>query len=367
MKILHVSEIDNDMSKGTSFVIPDYVFSQLSSDNNVYYLNCNNIIIDKMPRDEKISYILDDNKEMFVFKKINPEIVIFHEVYKPMYLKMYKYCLNHNIPYIIVPHGCLSKQAQNHKRIKKILGNFFLFNQFIKNASKIQYLSYNEYNNSCFKNIPYFILGNGMNSMPKKNLYLQNKHKKFSLIYVGRYDFYIKGLDLLFDACNLIKREMYENDIKVFLYGKGDKKNLELINYYLRKYKLDDVIEVNGPIFGDAKRKLIVKNTAFIQFSRTEGQPLGIIEALSLGMPVLLSDGTGMKEDLEKNNFGLITCCNAIDISKKILELYSKRNSLNEYSMNSYDFAINNYDWKFINTVAFKNYEDVIVGGKYDI
>lgn len=364
MRILHISEIDNDMSKGTSSVIPDYVLAQLHSNNHVYYLNCNNIIIDKIPKDKKISYNLEENKNMQVLKTINPEIIIFHEVYKPPYIEIYKYCLSHNIPYIIIPHGCLSKQAQNHKKIKKVLGNFFLFNRFIKCAAKIQYLSVNEYNNSCFKNIPYYILGNGINNIPEENLYLKNKHESFNLIYVGRYDFYIKGLDLLLDACNIIKGEMYDKNITISLYGKGNKNSISLINHYLKKYKLESIIKVNGAVFGEEKKNLIIKSSAFIQLSRTEGQPLGIIEALSLGMPVLLSDGTGLKEDLKRNNFGVVANCNAVDISNKILDLYSKRKMLNNYSKNSYNFAVNNYTWSRITELALKNYKDVIKGGR---
>lgn len=45
----------------------------------------------------------------------------------------------------------MQKEAQKNKRLKKILGNFLLFNRFINGAKAIQCLSEREKNNIAFK------------------------------------------------------------------------------------------------------------------------------------------------------------------------------------------------------------------------
>ena len=94
---------------------------------------------------------------------------------------------------------------------------------------------------------------------------------------------------------------------------------------------------------------------AFVQVSRTEGQPLGVMEAMCLGMPVILSKGTGYESVINEKKVGLLTSTNSKEIASAILEMYYNRDKLNEYSRNSYCFAIENYSWSKIvkKTVEF--------------
>lgn len=298
--ILHVSEIDNDLSKGTSNIIPQYIMSQSKVINNIGLLNCNDIELKELAETNNI-YKLYDNTDMKVIKEFKPSLLVFHEVYKPYYLKLYKYCLNNKIPYIIIPHGCLTKKAQKHKKIKKIAGNLLFFYDFINHAEYIQYLSQNESNETNFNKHNCYVLGNGIENIPNNNMYKKIRRTDkngLNLIYVGRYDYLIKGLDQLIIACKLIKEEMIDKKIKILLYGTGD--NSKILKN-IKKNELEQVIILNGAIFGEEKRKEIVQSDVFIQVSRTEAQPLGIMEAMTLGMPVLVSEGTGFSNIVETN------------------------------------------------------------------
>lgn len=361
LKILHVSEIDNNFSKGTSVIIPQYVLYQKEIGHKVGLLNCNSTKLLKFDNIDNI-FSKEDNKDFMVFEKFKPDIVIFHEVYKPSYIKIYKYCLKNNIPYVVIPHGCLTKKAQSNKKIKKVIGNFMLFNSFLKNAKFIQYLSENEYNMSILKKYKYFVMGNGVEDIPNINMYLKNNRNdnEFNIIYVGRYDYLIKGLDQLIFGCSLIKEEMIKNKIKINLYGIGSKDSENKILKDIIDNGLRDLIIFNGPVYGVEKRDLIIKNDAFIQVSRTEGQPLGVMEAMSLGMPLLISNGTGFGYIVKNNNCGIVTKCNAKNIGESILELYNLRNSLNKFSKNSYTYAIKNFSWKQISNLCIEKYYLII-------
>lgn len=363
IRVLHIAEIDNDVSKGTSKIVPEYIIEQNKSNElDISFLNCNNLIIPKL-KNEKQIYSKKDNIEMKVIKDINPKLVVFHEIYKSEYLKIYKYLIKHNIPYIIIPHGGMTKSAQSKKKYKKIPANLLLFNRFFKNARAIQYLSETERNNTAFTKLNYYILGNGINDIPNKNLYLLKKQKKdnelLSLIYVGRYDYIIKGLDQLLVAMRLVKEKKYKN-IKLTLFGKGLDKDINLIKKNIFDNNLEELISFNGPIFGTEKRDELLKHDIFIQVSRTEGQPLGVMEAMSLGMPVILSEGTGFKEIIVECNNGNVVKTDGYSIFDGIIKTNKERRTFQSKSINSYKYAIDNYSWGNIINKTIKIYKKYI-------
>lgn len=360
IKVLHIAEIDNDMAKGTSTIIPQYVIQQQCNKNfEVYFLNCNKIKLTCSCKIKNI-YTPIDNKKNDVIASIQPDLVIFHELYKVPYLKIYKYLVNKRVPYIIIPHGGMTKKAQSTKRIKKKLGNLLLFNSFFNKAKAVQYLSENEKSNTNFTKLNYFILGNGISNIPSKNLYFQKKDKEkefLNFIYVGRYDYLIKGIDQLLEAFFIAKQKKLK--VKLLMYGKGNEKDYLLIKNYIKNNYLDDYIILNGPIYNEEKRKTILKNDVFIQVSRTEGQPLGVMEAMSLGMPVLLSEGTGYADIINKYKIGNQCKTDKYDIYDKIKNIANNRQKLKKMSENSYLYAIENYSWNEILKKSYKVYLDI--------
>ena len=71
----------------------------------------------------------------------NPDIVVFHECYRPEYLKIAKNLRKNKIPYVDMPHGELRVEAQKKKHFKKVMANLLLFNDFANHAAAIQCLS----------------------------------------------------------------------------------------------------------------------------------------------------------------------------------------------------------------------------------
>ena len=51
-----------------------------------------------------------------------------------------------------------------------------------------------------------------------------------------------------------------------------------------------DIIKLHHEVTGEVKEKLLLDSDIFIQTSRFEGMPLGIIEALSYGIPCLITE-----------------------------------------------------------------------------
>ena len=356
MNILHIGKLSEDQANGMNVVVPEHVISQ-SKIENVAFLNCRNIKLTKLSEfknyfcQEKNIKKIKDIKSPFN----KPDIVIFHGIYIPEYLKLSKEIRKLKIPYIIVPHCSLTENAQKIKPLKKKIGNILFFNKFIKGASAIQYLSSVESNMSKkFKNNSY-IIGNGMD---EPNIKKNNFSKKgLKLIYVGRYDIYHKGIDLLINACKTISDYMRKESIIIELYGKGTDE--EKIKKMIINNELSDIIKVNGPIYGLEKLKIITSDDMFIQTSRLEGQPLGIMEAMYLGMPIIATEGTTFKEIIKENSCGF-SCTNDYNkISQQIVKMNENKNILKKFSQNSYKYAKNNFCWNIISKQSIQKYKEI--------
>lgn len=355
--VLHIGYAGGDKTAGVSVSIPEYLRFQA--------LNCNCALMNlaNIQYGEFTCFLYDKYKNICelpgLFK--TPSIVIFHELYRIPFLNLYRECIKRHIPYVIIHHGGLTKKAQNIKRLKKIIGNIFLFNRYIKNATYIQFLSEQEKENSIWNKHNNFVLGNGIH-IPNIGVEKLKKKEKFELLFIGRYDIYFKGLDVLLEAVLKIKSFMIENNMILRLYGKGVEKDRIFIEEYIRKNDLMQVVSYNGPIFSEEKIKKYCEASIFIQTSRSEGQPMGILEAMSCYLPLIVTPGTTMATTVKEHDLGYVTELDADSVGKVIIEAYKNKDKLPELAINARNYVDNNFDGNCIAKKAIQTYQKIIAG-----
>ena len=261
---------------------------------------------------------------------------------------------------IIVPHGSLTKEAQKQKWLKKIPANILIFNKFIDNATAIQYLIEGEQEKSrkCKK---YIIAGNGIELSDNKKTYISDSNNEtFQIIYIGRYDTYTKGLDLLIKTAIAIKDFCRENNIKFMLYGTDYRGRQKKIEKMISKNNIEDIVVMNGPIWGIEKNDKMCKADLFIQLSRTEGQPIGLMEAIDVGLPCVVTKATNYGTIIEENNMGWVVNTEVKDICEKIIEAYNERKKLYKKSENEKQYAKKNFAWNEIAEKTVEKYKEII-------
>ena len=352
MVILHFIDVENIEGNGVAVAVKSYLKIENEGNSVAIFDMCSHFNMDNI----ETFYYTKYKKIADLPKPYNkPDIVVFNEIYKTKYLGFYKECLKSKIPYIIIPHGSLVRMAQKKHRIKKILGNHLFFCDFINKANAIQFLSENEKNETKFKYKKSIIISNGV-FVDEQNC---NKPANNDLIYIGRYDINVKGLDLLIKTCGKYRKWFLDNDIKIQLYGRTTGKGTKTIDnlkYIISKYRTENIVQINDAIYGKEKEKLIKKSYAFIQTSRHEGQPMGIIEALSLGVPCIVTEGTGFSDILNKNKCGFGVHFDADELFEAIKEIQTNFLLRNEMSDNAYNVAKENYDWNNIKKKIITEY-----------
>lgn len=287
-----------------------------------------------------------------------PDIVVFEEVYKIEYVKLYLECLKRKIPYVVIPHGCLVTNEQNKKKLKHMAANILLFNRFIKKAVAVEYLNEQEKSLSKFKCKRTVIIPNTVEYKERK---YQTDKETFKFIYIGRYDINVKGLDLLTDTFIDIKKWCLDNNVVLELYGPIDENpDLEALKTKIEAAECGEIIKIGGAIYGDEKEKKLQQASVFIQTSRNEGQPMGIMEALSYGLPCVVTFATSFGDYCNINKCGIGVNFSKQELIKAIQEIYYNKQYFEECKLNAIQNIKKDFEIKSVAEYTLDEYKKLL-------
>lgn len=314
MNIVHICNV-GESPNGIKTVLKKLSFEQIKLGNRVRVFSLRK----GEPEFDHIKSVSNFYKKIHNDK---PDVVIFHSLYHFMYIPFYAILSLCKIPYMIELHGTLSYENYKVNHLKKYIANIMCFNHFVKKASCIIYLNQNEYENSFAKTInpQYLIIPNGCDTMDLSDKKTPNMPIKF--IFIGRLDPFHKGLDILFKAIELVALSELRNNVKFLFYGSVYDSHIEWIDSYFSK--IGSIAEFKGPVYAKQKDEAIRDADIFILTSRYEGMPMGVLEALSYGLPCILTSETNMGEEVASVNAGWLTELTPVAIASTIHEAVSK-------------------------------------------
>ncbi|MCU4664500.1 glycosyltransferase [Leuconostoc mesenteroides] len=124
-----------------------------------------------------------------------------------------------------------------------------------------------------------------------------------------------KGLDLLIKLAKKLPQNIY-----ITIAGSGTRNDEKTFSQLISKNGLQKKIIWQGAKQGENLVKHYLDSTIFISTSRTEGFSLVILEAMSLGLPIISSPTTGARELLRDGEYGILTELDDIGNFAKIIE-----------------------------------------------
>lgn len=354
MKILHIAHIRNNPFNGVCVAVPAHLIHQ-SKLADVALLNIIDCKINGVER--QFVYTGSDwRKDVSEdFKK--PDIVVFHEVYHIQFAKIAKSLRKLNIPYVIIPHGSLVKEALQKKKYKKLVANFLIFNSFVNGASALQVLSKNELSNTAFR--PRKFIGTNGIEIPD-TLKTSFNDNKLVITYIGRLEVYVKGLDLLLTAINQIIDFLRSKNAVVNIYGPDAKGRLDKLKLLIVKNKIQGVTNLHHEISGAMKNECLLDSDIFLQVSRHEGMPMGILEAMSYGLPCIITRGTCLGDIVEKYDAGWVADTNVESIKDTLVKAIDECGLLKKKSENARRLVVDNYSWNVVISKAIDEYKKII-------
>lgn len=153
------------------------------------------------------------------------------------------------------------------------------------------------------------------------NSNFENEIKK--IISFTRYD-YQKNTELILDIINKLNQINPGHRFEIHLYGEG-----EGINLFKQKVNMSNLgqnIFIHGAVENVVDK--LVEGFCYISTSRWEGLPLSLLEAMSVGLPVVASDVIGNNDIIEHGGDGFLFNIDEPGAAAKYLDELSRNKDL---------------------------------------
>ena len=242
----------------------------------------------------------------------------------------------------------------NQKILKLIFNPFQSF--FLKKSKTIICLSktYFNYSKDLLKFKKKVIIIPPLLIMKKFNKIKKKKQKKIELISVGRLVDY-KGHDIAINSLKFLP----ENYLLKII---GDGKKFKKLKKQILKLKLNKRVTIHKGLSNTSKFTMIKEADIFLMCSRSRAESFGIaiLEAISVGLPLVISNikGSGMN-DMIKNNYNGYKFKNEsyIDCANQIKRISQNKKKLKNFSNNSKKLYLKKFDFKSVSNKLINIYK----------
>jgi DNA topoisomerase-3 len=122
---------------------------------------------------------------------------------------------------------------------------------------------------------------------------------------------------------------------------------------------LCELVRINGPVFDDKKEAVLLNSSFFVHTSRFEGMPMSVLDALSYGVPCLVTQGSNLREEIEQCNAGWGADNSVESIESALLCLCEDIPNLSQMQINAKKLS-EKYTWDEIGKSNHLIYKDLL-------
>lgn len=159
-------------------------------------------------------------------------------------------------------------------------------------------------------------------------------------------------------ALNIVKT-LKESGIRNFKYviiGDGPLK--EEMEAKIKEYGIEDYVELKGALKHKEVRDVLSQSDLFLLASRNEAFPTVVLEAQSMGIPVVATDVGGLNQTMVDGKSGFLIPLDDVKAAKsRIVQLIEDENLRGEFGREGRRFVMENFDVKKISQMLTNMYD----------
>lgn len=280
-------------------------------------IRINSVLFDKLRRSGSLITVLSRKKEsiygasirLHELKKIwrlisDADFVMLHQVFELQYIVIFPiiFCLRK--PFAVMPHGTLTIYQRKQHKFRKCLFAPATF-IFLNSASAI-FVATNQELNQLPRSLKKKgkVVGLGIEVMNRQNKSPTNTSSQFNLLYMGRIA-KKKRLDIALRSFALMHGNS-EMKMKFIVCGSGDETYMEQLKQLVINLQIETAVEFRGWVDSTEKEFAFLESNCFILTSEDENFAIAAAEALSYGIPCILSSKVALSSLVFKHSSGII-------------------------------------------------------------
>lgn len=208
------------------------------------------------------------------------------------------------VPYLVVPHGTLSRYTFRYRRRLGKKAYFRLVDQrTLAGAATVRFTCEAEREEAPTWGVstptrviphpyePCFAAHNPDANGARQILFLSRLHPK-------------KGIDVLLEVVQRL-REEYPT-VHLVLAGSGTEKFEDEVRSEIQRLGIGEAVELPGFVEGEEKALLLARSALFVLPSHQENFGIAVVEAMDAGLPVVISRGVGIWREIEEAGAGIV-------------------------------------------------------------
>lgn len=250
----------------------------------------------------------------------NFDMVHIHAWWNLVSIFSCRIALNSGVPVLLSPRGTLSEYSFKNKSIgpkwllHRLLGLRVLKKCFIHATTAQEAASISR----LFRPKQLFVVPNFVKLPRQREYFSPDESSVLRLVFFSRIE-EKKGLDLLIEALPMITIPF-----NLTIAGDGKAEYVELLkNMAAANGSADKIMWIGFQ--SDNKFDILQQHDLFVLPSYDENFGNAVIESLSVGTPVLISNKVGLADYVSENNLGWICHINAESIAWEINNIFAER------------------------------------------
>ena len=279
-----------------------------------------------------------------------------------------KIARSRNVPYIVTIHGELNEWNLQQKRLKKQIYMTAIQRGILQKSAALHAITQAESNRIRQLEIetPVAMIPNGIHTEEFENLPDRSQfvsrypelENRLIVLFLGRIQ-QKKGLDILAQAFGNLVRTRH--DVRLVVAGPDEDNTLTEIKTILKSQGALEKAVFPGMLTGEQKLEALSAADIFALTSYSEGFSVALLEALSAGLPLVITDECNFPE-VGDSRAGFVVRPNDSETASALMSLLDSADLRREMSENARRLVRSNYTWERIAKKMFTLYENVIAG-----
>jgi glycosyltransferase involved in cell wall biosynthesis len=234
-----------------------------------------------------------------------PDLIVLHQIYTFSTILGYWYAKKFQIPYAVKPHGSLTKYHESDSRFIKFLAKKMIISRILLDSDAIIVTCESEKADLSFAlqskafNLPYGSFS--PNQQDENHTFLQPAIQNLRIVFSGRFD-KKKNLPLLIKSLPRVLDRYPE--LILDIAGSGSENEVTDLHQLVSSLQLEPSIQFHGWIGPERMRQLLSASKLLVLPSKNENFAIVVAEALSLGIPCVVSKFVGTADIVAKHLAG---------------------------------------------------------------